>query len=151
MSHLNSRSTRNCSAGVAKRLQANKPLTPKPPFMSLLTYAAYRIGGKEFFMKLAQLSEEGKILKIVERWNRLSKSDRRYVSLDDLLKGTKIRDTEFLANISGSAYFNGLYEIAMRLSFIQKEQMEVFRRTMKRAEREDGYKEREKLFRFLIN
>lgn len=141
-------STRNCSAGVARRLQANKPLAPKPPFMSLLTYAAYRIGGKEIFMQLAQLSEDEEVLKIVDRWNRLSKSDRRYVSLDNLLEGTGIRDIEFLAEVSTSAYFNGYYEIGKRLFFIHKEHMGVFRRIISRAEREDGYREREKLFSF---
>ena len=145
------RSDRNCSTGVAKRLKLNRPLTSKSPFMSLLTYAAYRIGGKEIFMQLAQLSDDEKILKVVERWNRLSKSDKRYVSLDDLLFDSGVRDSEFLADVSGSAYFNGYYEIAMRLVFIQKEQMRVLRRNIKRAKRGDGYKEREKIFRFLIN
>jgi hypothetical protein len=149
MSYYYDRSTRNCSAGVAKRLKLNRPLSSKTPFMSLLTYAAYRIGGKEILMQLAQLSEKEKILKIAERWNRLSKSDRRYVSLDDLLFDSGVRDVEFLADVSNSAYFNGYYEIARRLFFIQKEQMGVFRRIMKQAEREEGYKEREKIFRFL--
>jgi hypothetical protein len=117
--------------------------------MSLLTYAAYRIGGKEKFMELAKLSEDEKIQKIVEKWNKLSKSDHRYVNLDDLIEGTEVTSSYLLDEVGTAAYLNGYQEIGLEIITVFQEHIRIIEESMKRANTEEGFRDRRKLARHM--
>jgi hypothetical protein len=67
--------------------------------MSLLIYAVARFGGKEKFMEVASRSEDEGARKAASLWQGLSKSDRRYIGLNDLCAAAGIQPEELVGAV----------------------------------------------------
>lgn len=136
----------NRSIGVARRLGLPEGLTSKPPFMTMLSYAAYKLGGKHRFMELAKLSNNDEVKRLVYIWNKLSKSDRRYVSLDDLCKAAGVDSNVLLLK---AVSVDNLLEcsISMRIIDLIMSQSVIVQTNIKKALKPNGYKERVKVLK----
>jgi hypothetical protein len=99
---------RNCSIGAARRLGLDRPLGPKRPFTSPLGLAARRVGGKSKFIDLCRLSSDGRVQALVRRWDNLSSSDRRYISMDDLAEASGLQPEELFGAVVSAAFAAGL-------------------------------------------
>jgi hypothetical protein len=134
----------NRSLGVAKRLGLTR-LTPKGGFMTTLGYASYKIGGKSRFMELARLSDDVDVKKIIAIWDKLSKSDKRYVSLDDLCKAAGVNEHVLLSAIIPD---NPLSYIAWNIiieSMLNRPN--IVQTTINKALKPNGYKYRVKFMK----
>jgi hypothetical protein len=59
-------------------------------------------------MNLARLSRDEKVGGIVSRWDGLSRSDRRYISLEDLCDACAVEPAELVGAIAAGCYEGGL-------------------------------------------
>ncbi len=111
------------------------------------------MGGKDKFIELASLSNNEDIKEIVNRWNRLSKSDRRYISLNNLIDGTGITEVSLVAEVSMCAFENDLYEIVVLIANAPMEQYRILEKCLEGISKEEGFKERHRMARYyeLIN
>lgn len=134
---------RNSSAGAWKRLGLSKPRTLNNPFLSPLSLAARKTGGKAEFMKLARLSTDDDIVALVGRWNRLSNSDQRYVSLDALCEACGIAPEQFFGAVVAAAHANGLD--VSGLFVVIFDYLKILEKCIAGALKQAGSKNREKL------
>lgn len=95
--------TSNRSVGVARRLGLRRHLIPRP-LTSPLGLAARRIGGKDRFIELARHSTDEKVQAVIRRWDSLSRSDRRYISLDDLCEACEVAPEQLLGEVVTVTY-----------------------------------------------
>src|ERR1700750_440743 len=98
---------RNGSSGAWRRLGLSKPRALKTPFLSPLSLAARKVGGKAEFINLARLSTDESVTALVRLWDRLSKSDQRYIALDNLCEACGIAAGQFYGAVVAAAYANG--------------------------------------------
>lgn len=144
----NRKSTRNTVKGVARRLGVAQ-LTPRSTIMSLLSYAAARFGGKEMLMDLASRSTDLGARKATSLWHGLSKSDRRYVGLDDLCAAAEIRPDELVGAVVAVGFREGI-DVSPLLS-APAEQQQLLEAAFERAESEEGWRERKRLLTHIWN
>jgi hypothetical protein len=138
------RKVSNRSAGVARRLGLQRVLTPRS-FTSQLGLAARRVGGKSHFMELARLSRDERIRGLVSRWNCLSRSDRRYISLEDLCEAYGVEPAELYGAVVAACYAAGRDTTPLLKACYAFQ--EVVRATVRGALKERGAREREKIFK----
>jgi hypothetical protein len=134
---------RNGSSGAWKRLGLSKPRTLKTPFLSPLSVAARKIGGKAEFMKLARLSTDKRIGALVSLWERLSKSDQRYVSLDNLCEACGIAPEKVFGAVIAAAHASGLD--ASGLFVAAFDHLKILENCIEGALKEAGSNDRKKL------
>lgn len=142
----NRKSNRNTAEGVARRLGVAR-LTPRSTIMSLLSYAAARFGGKEKFMDLAGRSTDEGARRAASLWHGLSKSDRRYVVLDDLCAAAGIEPDELIGAVVAVGFREG-FDVSPLLS-APAEQLRLLEAAFERAMREEGWPERKRLLTHL--
>ncbi len=95
----------NTSAGTARRVGLSRPALCKLPFQGTLAYAASRIpGGKYTFLEYARMCEENRIKALVHRWDNLSDSDRRRVSLEELCEACGVQPCELVGAVAAAAF-----------------------------------------------
>jgi hypothetical protein len=83
----------NRAVGVARRAGVQKTTLARRSFTRPLSYYAYKFpGGKFAFMEALRpaATDNPKIKDMVDRWFGLSKSDRRYICLDELAESVGI-------------------------------------------------------------
>ena len=135
--------TSNRSLGVARRLGLNRSLTPRP-LTSPLALAARRIGGKSRFIELARLSTDEKVQTLVRRWGSISRSDRRYVSLDDLCEACDVAPEHLLRAVAEAAYVRD-WEAGVLLVGAVFDYLRVLEAAARAARTEGGSRKRERL------
>jgi hypothetical protein len=123
----------NSSAAVARRLGLKRPLMPRRGVMSILGYIALRVGGKQVFIELCRLSKHEPLIRLVRLWDRLSQSDRRYVSVDDLSEAAGISDGELLREVCATASRHGRAVAVCRILSAIEDYPEVTRAAFERA------------------
>lgn len=139
---------RNGSSGAWRRLGLSKPRTFKSPFLSPLGLAARKLGGKAEFLKLARLSTDESVMALVRLWDRLSKSDQRYISLDNLCEARGIAPEQFYGAVVAAAYANGLDVSVLVVATF--DYLKILEGCIEGAFKAAGSKNREKLIiRFL--
>lgn len=98
---------RNTSEGVAERSGVKKNKLQRLRFKGTLGYAASRIhGGRKVFMEFVRIASQSdeRLLPLVEKWDSLSRSDKRYVNLDDLCEAVGIRPGMVLGTAAEAAF-----------------------------------------------
>jgi hypothetical protein len=98
---------RNTSTGVVRRTGISKSRQPGTKFKGTLAYAASRIqGGRTVFMEYARIASQSdeRLMPLVEKWDSLSKSDKRYVNLDDLCEAVGIRLGMVVGAVADAAF-----------------------------------------------
>src|SRR5215204_3639572 len=101
---------RGRSVGVWRRLGLPKPQRPEhsQSFLSPLAYVSRCLGGKDEFMRLARLSTDERVRGLVSRWDSLSRSDRRYISLEDLCEASGVEAADLYGAVVAASYARGL-------------------------------------------
>jgi hypothetical protein len=100
----------NTSRGAARRAGVQKTTLPRRSFTRPLSYLASQLpGGKAAFMQYARLGAEGseKVAEMVRRWNSLSKSDRRYINLDELAQSVGLASDELVRAVARGSCQDG--------------------------------------------
>lgn len=143
------RDGRNNSEGVWRRLGLPKPLAKhRHGGMSLFNYVVRRVGGKAEFLKLARLSTDESVVALVRLWDRLSKSDQRYVALDNLCEACGVAPEQFYGAVVAAAYANGLDVSVLVVATF--DYLKILETCIEGAFKAAGSKNREKLItRFL--
>jgi hypothetical protein len=93
---------KNCSArcDAARRLG----LVSLPAINPIAIRAIQALGSKQHFIEYARLSHDEKIQALVARWDRLSPSDRRALSISDLCAATGLRFSKLLGAVTAQAF-----------------------------------------------
>lgn len=111
-------SVSNTSGGARRRLGLVGPSPPKRPFRAPLTCVALQLrGGKRTFMGIARHVKSERIQEVVRRWDALSRTDRRYISLDTLCEAVGVPPGEFLRAVI-SAAFEQNYDLSRLIAAI---------------------------------
>lgn len=106
------------------------------------------MGGKDKFIELASHSKNEDIQKLVNRWNRLSKSDKRYISLNSLIDRTGITEINLLVEVSMCAFSLGYFEIVILIANAPVEQFRIIEKCLEGISKEEGFKERYRMARY---
>jgi hypothetical protein len=102
------RKSRNCSAGVWRRLGLNKPPSKhRQSCLSPLSYVARCVGGKAKFMNLARLSADERVQRLVSVWDGASRSDRRYLNIEGLAEACGIEPAGLFGAVVAACYEKG--------------------------------------------
>ncbi len=111
-------SVSNTSGGARRRLGLVGPSPPKRPLRAPLTRVALQLrGGKHTFMEIARHVKSERIQEVVRRWDALSRTDRRYISLDTLCEAVGVPAGEFLRAVI-SAAFEQNYDLSRLIAAI---------------------------------
>lgn len=102
------RDGRNTLEGVFRRLGLPKPSPKHSRGFSPLNYVARCVGGKSQFMELARLSPDVRVRRLVSVWDRASRSDRRYLSVEGLAEACGVEQAELFGAVVTACYENGI-------------------------------------------
>jgi hypothetical protein len=116
----------------------------KLPFQGTLAYAASRLpGGKHAFMEYARLCTEERIKALVHRWESLSPSDQRRVSLEELCVACEVDPPELVGAVAAAAFrFNS--DVSTLIAAVAHPK--VVEASIDRALQPDGIHDRKMLF-----
>ena len=136
---------RNTSEGAVERSGVKKNKLQRLRFKGTLAYAASRIGGKEnFFDLVRQSARENKwLMPLVEKWDSISKSDRRYTNLDDLVTSLDLSPGRVLGAVVETA-FNDNLDVSRLIASVRHP--EVVEASIERALTPEGEADRRMLF-----
>lgn len=98
---------RNNSEGVWRRLGLSRPPKHRQGFSSL-GYVARCVGGKAEFMNLARLSTDERVRGLVVIWDGASRSDQRYLSLEDLCEACGVEPADLFGAVVAACYECGV-------------------------------------------
>jgi hypothetical protein len=133
---------KNCSArsDAARRLGLDAP----PAINPLAVRAVQVIGSKQQFIEFARPSEDEGVRGLVQRWDRLSPSDRRAVSICDLCAAASVHFSKLLGEVTAQAFDSGMNVSGLLAAVIQPQ---VVKAMVKSALRlgPPGVKDRQKL------
>jgi hypothetical protein len=141
------RDGRNTSEGVWRRLGLQRPSKHTQSCLTPLSYVARCVGGKAEFMRLARLSSDPLIRGLVSRWDSLSRSDKRYVSLEDLCEAFGLDAAELFGAVVAACHANG-FDTA-RLVWLCDAHLSVVEAIIKGGLKADGNGKRERLLRII--
>jgi hypothetical protein len=94
-------------------------------------------------MELALLSSDERVKALARRWDSLSRSDRRYVSLDDLCAACDIQPEELFGAVVAATFANGYDTDPLITAVFQY--LKNFEAMIREARKEGGSRKRERL------
>ena len=103
------------------------------------------MGGKEAFMNLARLSSDKRVQRLVAVWNGASRSDRRYLSIEDLAEACEIGPAELFGAVVAGGHAIG-FDTA-RLMWLCYVHLRMVEATVRGALREEGSDKRQRILR----
>jgi hypothetical protein len=75
-----------------------------PVINALAVRAVQALGSKRQLIEYARLSDDDGVLGLVQRWDRLSPSDRRALSISDLCAAASVRFSKLLGEVTAQAF-----------------------------------------------
>ena len=136
---------RNTSDGVSERSGVKKNSLTRLRFKGTLAYTASRIGGKDNFFDLVRQSarENQWLMPLIEKWDSISKSDRRYICIDDLVSALDLSPGRVLGAVVETA-FNDNLDVSRLIASVWHPQ--VVEASIEKALTPEGEADRRMLF-----
>ncbi len=133
-------------AEIANRLNTSPHGKVRLPPMARnagLSYVAMRLdGGKDALMELARLSEDERMQKAVDAWDRLSASDQVAVRLEMICEAAELSPSEFVGEIARAAYRWNM-DVSTLIAMLA--QPRIVEKMTELAEHPDGHHDRKML------